>query len=101
MEAEVADVEAEDGADWLDAVVLRSGGRIATDGLLVRIGVDATFPEIAGLTLNQGFLPATIHPQIVAVGDCVCPDFRAVPVAIGQGAAAARLAARCLGLRSG
>ena len=96
---EVTAIEAEDGAPWLDSVVLRDGSRIPTDGLLIRIGVEGCYPVIEGLTEPGSFLPQRPHPRIIAAGDCTCPDFRAVPVAEGQGAEAARMATVILGLR--
>ena len=96
---EVTAIEAKEGAPWLDAVVLGDGSKILTDGLLIRIGVDGCYPVIEGFTMPGSFLPQRPHPRIIAAGDCTCPDFRAVPVAEGQGAEAARMATVILGLR--
>ncbi len=100
LAAQVARVEAPETTDWIEAVVLDSGERIPADGLLVRIGVDAVVPRLPFAPGATGFLTEPLHERILAIGDCACPDFRAVPVAMGQGAAAARTAATVLGLRT-
>lgn len=100
LETTVSGIEAQAGAAYLDAVLLSDGRRLEAEGLLVRIGVDADGPEIEGIERRRGFYPASGHPRVLTIGDCMSPEFRSVPVAIGHGAQAARDAALFLGLRS-
>jgi thioredoxin reductase (NADPH) len=102
-------VHAEQGAPFLDGVTVHHKGqsqRLDVQGLLVRIGVHGNLPEIssaghplalqADRYLLLDSLGRTSHPRILGAGDCACPDFRAVPLAAGQGAHAAHAAARLL-----
>ncbi len=99
-------LHAEDDADFLTALTLDHMGvrqRVAADGLLVRIGEAARGPRVRlfgypPTRVGDGFFGVdaqnrTTHPRVLAAGDCACSDFRAVSVAAGQGATAARAAA--------
>ena len=76
------------------------------EGLLVRIGEGARTPKIRLFghrpsLIAESFLETdpqgrTRHPRVLAAGDCACADFRAVSVAAGQGAVAAKTASRIL-----
>jgi len=104
-------LEGDAGAPFLDAVWMRGATgeayREATDGLLARIGVSGVLPDIRidghpPLTSEGNYLVVdhqgrTHHRRIFGIGDCTCPEFRAVAVAMGQGAMAARTAAFLMG----
>ncbi len=70
-------------------------------GLLVRVGVQGAGPPVMAsgtLVSDNYYAERGDHERIFFAGDCICPDFRAVAVAGGQGAEAARKVCRVLGL---
>lgn len=109
--ARLLEIDGEPGAPFLRAVVLSEGERRwrhQTEGLLIRIGEEARAPQITvrgevPKTVGYGFLCVDTqgrvgrHARLFGVGDCVCPTFRAVSVAVGQGAMAAHALASHLG----
>ncbi len=100
-------IEAQPNAPYLTAITVQTPTgkeRLETQGLLVRIGVGALAPEIfvagrSALRDEAGYLSIdnlgrTVHPNILAAGDCTCPDFRTVSIAAAQGAQAAKTISR-------